>query len=245
MSVFRVYFDDETTQDGPYIILSQRESHHLLKVRRAREGDGVELFDGKGVVLRTTLKKPGKQARLQLIGREKQGRPSPELTLAISMIKTKAMDLVVRQVAEMGVVGIEPLITEHSEVRLDERQFQEKRERWEALAIEGCKQSHNPYLPEFRGPCELKKWLKRCKDDDRQHWVASLQEPANRKINTAVQNQQHCILIGPEGDFSEQEYDAIAAAGFRPLSLGHYALRSETAVVSAVSRIHAMVLKNA
>jgi len=239
MSTYRVYYDEETTLEGSIITLSHRESHHLLKVRRARDGERVDVFDGKGVVIETTLKKRSKQARLQVGSREKQARPTTNLTLAVSMLKSKAMDLLVRQATEMGVAVIQPLVTKYSEVRIDKHQFQEKKERWNTIALEACKQSGNPYLPEMREPCELNKWLSRCRDD-RHYWVASLQKGAVAIVKNKVEGNAHCVLIGPEGDFNEQEYEAINRAGFTSLSLGRYVLRSETAVVRALSVILSM-----
>ena len=235
MASHRVYFDEEATIEGPSVILSRRETHHLLRVRRAREGERVDVFDGKGVIIETTLKKRGKQVRLQLLSRQKQSKPSIDVLLAVSALKSKTMDLVIRQATEMGVAAVQVLFTEHSEVDFRKWLFREKKERWESIAIEACKQSGNPYIPEFYEPCELGKWLSQCKDE-RQYWVASLHKTAaGGKIKGS--QKARCVLIGPEGDFSTQEYEAISKAGFESLSLGQYVLRSETAAVKAVSII--------
>lgn len=223
-----------------FITLEKRESHHLVKVFRARVGESVELLDGKGHRYLARLSKAdAKAAVLEIEQVEEVPVPSLEVTLLQAMPKGKAMDLLLRMVTEIGITALRPVYSSQSEVRIPEERIDGKMEKWKATTIEACKQCGLPYLPEVQSPLDLKVWLEEHPPSaDELRIVASL-EAGSRLLLEALSSEGlpgHIVLaVGPEGDFSADEYEALRGAQFVPVRLGDNVLRAETAAAYMLS----------
>lgn len=238
MPDFRV-FCTPPAADPLTIVLSADESHHLVVVNRARSGDPVVAFDGRGTEWNCQLADARKNAATLKVLGTRTAPPLPfQITLAQALPKGPAMDAIVRKATEIGAVRIVPLQTERTQVHFDSDRSERKTEKWKIAALEAAKQCGNPFLPEIIPPQPLADFLAAAAAHDLK-LVASL-HPGATSLKTvlaarATPPRSAVWLIGPEGDFSPAEIGAALAAGFAPITLGPLVLRSETAATYALS----------
>lgn len=229
---------------GDVLTLDREESHHLVKVRRAREGEKVDVLDGAGHVYFTTLlEAKGKRACLRVEG-QRPARPAPfRLSLGLAVLKGKAMEHAIQKATELGAARILPLATENAEVHLDPEREREKRAKWHTVAVESCKQCGNTVVPSIEAVHTLEGALLAANGEAPPlRLIASLHErPVEVDEAVAAYRQREhrlpqeaLVLVGPEGDFTPAEYAAAARTGCTPVTLGPTVLRAETAVAVAL-----------
>jgi 16S rRNA (uracil1498-N3)-methyltransferase len=226
-----------------HLALSAAEAHHAIHVLRLKEGDSVNVFDGRGHEAQCAVSAiAADSVRLKLLA-QTHALPLPcRITLAQAVPK-KNMDLILQKATELGVSAILPLISERTIVQLDE-QDSKKLERWRAVCLEACKQSGNNWLPELQPPQKARDFLADLTERKTSFdlkLIASLQ-PDTRPLKKILADSPRptsassvLILIGPEGDFTPAEFNLAKNAGCLPLSLGPLVLRAETAALFALS----------
>jgi len=242
MSDFRV-FCQPPDREPAELTLSADESHHLVNVIRARTGDTIVAFDGRGTEWVGKLEKADKRAAVIGIRSVLKAKPLPfEITLGQALPKGQIMDAVVRKATELGVARIVPLESARTEVHLEGGRQERKVEKWRTASLEAAKQCGNPWLPEIAPLETAKAFIASARDYDLK-LVASLQ-PSARSLKSALADFRTAErrapvkvlwLIGPEGDFTPAEMNASVAAGFVPITLGPLVLRCETAAIYALS----------
>ena len=211
--------------------LDKEETHHLVRVRRVRPGEAVEVLNGRGAVASCRVDSVDGR-RLSLAVAELHQNPAPRLRrhLLVALPKGKTFPALLHKAVELGVGEITPLVTEHAEVVTD--RAESKRERWESILVEALKQSGNPWLPRLNHPCRLEEALAGSPSGV-QRLCAALQ-PDARPLWSLL-DQELCpegtieVFVGPEGDFSETEYASLRDNGCRFASLGPLVLKVETA----------------
>lgn len=222
-------------------VVEGEEARHALRVMRLRVGDEVELFNGCGAAAVGRIAHTEGTSRMEVL----LLRPLPALppvagiTLALAIPKGANMDLVVQKAVEMGVSRIIPLVTERTIVRLHAGDGEAKAAKWRRTALEACKQCGVNTLPVVETPQAYSEFLQRT-DLPPFKVQCAITESACPLRETLEQGRsagqrEVILLIGPEGDFSPQEYQQGASAGYLPLSLGPIILRVETAVFMAVA----------
>ena len=224
--------------------LTGAEAHHAADVLRVREGETVVVFDGRG----------NEQAvKVASIARDRIGlSPGPvarsqplrcRISLAQAIPKGKNMDLIVQKATELGAAAIFPVLSERVIVRVDREEAESKREKWQRVAIEACKQSGQNFLPEVSLPLTMEALLAAQAAAYELVIIASLQ-PGSRHLkalleeHTAMRGKAPSsvlMLIGPEGDFTPAEINRAMGAGAQPMTLGPIVLRSETAALYSLS----------
>jgi 16S rRNA (uracil1498-N3)-methyltransferase len=211
--------------------LTGEEAHHCRDVLRLQTGDELELFDGRGNAVRCRVGEMSKR-EVQLTALERRNIPALPVgvTLAVAVIK-KNMDFIVQKATELGVAAIVPVVTERTIARPD------KSTRWREIALEACKQCGNNWLPEIAEPVSLKDFLPNAGRFELK-LVAALRPGARPMKSVMAPVRSVCVLVGPEGDFTMGEYEAIGAAGFLPVTLGSLVLRADTAALYALSVVH-------
>ncbi len=238
MAGLRAYVTEALPESGN-VVLGEHETRHLVRSLRAREGDEVLLFDGRGGQWQGVLAEAGRKEAVVAIEAQLPEAPRPMLTLAQALPKGKGMDDIIRRAVEVGVRAIHPLTTDHCEVRLDGDRAAQKREHWHVVAVEACKQSGSAWLPELAMPQRLDLWLEEYHPVETR-FVASLEPGAPRLLEAVADEPEGAlVLVGPEGDFSEREYALIAHYGFTAVRLGDLVLRCETAALYALSVLDA------
>ncbi len=225
------------------IILSVDESHHLVIVNRARPGDTVVAFDGRGTEWICELVSDRKAAATLKVRFHQKAKPLPfEITLGQALPKGSSMDAIVRKATEIGAARIVPLESERTQVHLDADRSDKKIDKWQTAALEAAKQCGNPFLPEITPVQKAAAFMESARGYDLK-LIASLQ-PGAQSLKAVLANfrtAQHRApakvlwLIGPEGDFTPAEMSLSKNAGFEPITLGPLVLRCETAATYALS----------
>jgi 16S rRNA (uracil1498-N3)-methyltransferase len=227
----RCFLTPQTQVNEQTLILDPKETHHLVKVRRIRIGEAVEVLNGKGTLWECVYR-GNANGTLEVIHKTEKPKSPFELNLAIGLPKGNAMESIVQKATEIGVSSIQPLYSEQSDIRLDAEREAKKCLKWEAIAIESLKQCGNRFLPLIHKPILFDRFLDQTMEFTGPKWVAALHSTA-RPIAGMMQEHPTLdrlfCLVGPEGDFSNREYGACFANGWIPASLGENVLRSDTA----------------
>jgi len=226
----RFFLDPDSWGDPTELVGD--EAVHCSRVLRAREGDTIEVFDGEGrwanaVITSVARNKIG----LKIQEVQHAAKPAVRVVLAQAVLKGKAMDWLIQKAVELGVSAIQPLITDHTVVRPQDA----KADKWRRATLEACKQSGQRFLPEVADPIDLGAFLEASQSNSGQlRVVAALAEPRKslrEVISEAEPAEEVIYLVGPEGDLTGAELDALRIKGFQAASLGAQVLRSETAAL--------------
>lgn len=219
-------------------VLSEEESQHCVRVLRYTRGDEILLTDGKGntYIARITNPHP-KHCEFEVLTQEKQQK-AHDFYLHIAIAPTKnieRMEWMVEKCTEIGVDEITPLLCRFSERK------QIRTDRLEKIVLSAAKQSLTPYLPKLNELTDYDTFVRQATEETK--FIAHCYKEDKRELKDEIRRGKSVlVLIGPEGDFSEQEVEEALALGFVPVSLGNSRLRTETAGVVAC---HTAVLMNA
>jgi 16S rRNA (uracil1498-N3)-methyltransferase len=226
------------------LVLDGAESHHCVDVLRLGEGDGVTVFNGRGVEATAEITRAAKKrVELRLVESRNSKPLRCTIALAQAVPKGKNMELVLQKATELGAARIVPLLTERTVVQLDAADAARKQEKWREVVVEACKQCGQNWLPEVRRPVSLREFFA-AQDGCDLKLVASLQPDARHLKEVlagyaaAHGGERPCsalILIGPEGDFSPEEIALALDQGCQPITLGPIVLRTETAAIYCLS----------
>jgi 16S rRNA (uracil1498-N3)-methyltransferase len=223
--------------------LSGAEAHHARDVLRMKRGDRSVLFNGRGREITAEI--------VDLTCHEVHFRRLQEtetppfrcrITLGQAIPKGKNMDLIVQKAVEIGAAEIAPLISERTIVDLDKKEAEQKKAKWQQIAIEAAKQCGQNWLPQVHPPRKLKDFFSDAGDFDLR-LIGSLQPDAiHLKKILADYTDQHrdrprnvLMLVGPEGDFTPAELALSKTHGCLPITLGPIILRVETAAIYCLS----------
>jgi len=220
-------------REGHTIYLTDQEANHCTKVLRKTEGSTIHALDGKGAeytAVITEIKKGSVEARIEEENIYESDKKMPHL--AFGIIKHPGrLDWLIEKVTEVGVCRITPLVCRRSEKR------RVKKERLEKIILSASKQSkayHFPVLDEPMTPAELLADL-----DHAKGYIASWGPDVPELSKMSDDIDHPCMLIGPEGDFTDEELTTFVNAGFQRVNLGRKRLRAETACVAACTLLMA------
>src|SRR5476649_1394706 len=177
MPDFRAFCTPATAEPAE-LTLSPDESHHLVAVNRARPGDTVVAFDGRGTEWICELTADKKTAAVLKVRFKQKIKPLPyEITLGQALPKGPFMDAIVRKATELGAARIAPLESERTQVHLDGDRSEKKIEKWQTAALEAAKQCGNPWLPQIGAVTAASAFMESAKGYDLK-LIASLQPGA-------------------------------------------------------------------
>ena len=217
--------------------LTGDEARHLSQVLRGKAGDAITVFDGNGRrASAKVLEVSRDRVSLEIFEVVSSAPAQPRITLAQAIPKGKTMDLIVQKAVELGVAGIEPLVTRHTIVQPGDG----KSEKWTRVALEACKQCGQDTLPEISPAVAFETWIADTSKISGLKLIASLAlgaQPMREVLRAHPATTEATILVGPEGDFSPEETNAALATGFIPVSLGNIVLRVETASLFCISAL--------
>lgn len=233
------------------LVLDKGGSRHFAGVLRLKEGDEVELFDGMGASATFRIS-PGSRPSALVLERTGEPRrvppPKCNLVLAIAVTKGGRMDWSVEKAVELGTTEILPVLSSRSVVRFrSDAEAAEKRARWERIAIDAARQSHAMYLPKVHLPVSFDEAVARLGDCSQIITGALVPDAAPlREVLSAMRAMPPpgsvAWVVGPEGDFTWEEYGKLRAAGSRMASLGSLVLRAETAAIYGLCVLNAEFL---
>ena len=235
MPLRRLYVAEKLAP-GAELRLGGEAARYLGRVLRLRAGDSVNLFNGDDGEWSATISAFGKE-RVALAVHESVGNaaePSLSIHLVQGISRGERMDFVVQKATELGVSRITPVLTDHGVVKLDSKRAGKRRLHWQRVAESACEQSGRVNPPHVDAPIPLNDWLGTRRNGSSTDLVLS---PLAGQPLTRVGRPDGglCLLIGPEGGFSEREYDDAGLAGFEAVTLGPRVLRTETAAVAAIA----------
>ncbi|WP_163323600.1 16S rRNA (uracil(1498)-N(3))-methyltransferase [Draconibacterium mangrovi] len=217
------------TISGAEVILDETESKHAVRVLRLKEGDEIELVDGKGGFYRARITDANpKKCQLSIIESQTEfGKKDFHLHIAIAPTKNiDRTEWFLEKCTEIGIDEVTPLLTEHSERKVI------KPERLEKILVSAMKQSVKAYLPKLNELTKLSDLLTQATETKK--FIAHCNEGEKPHLKNVVKpGEEVLILIGPEGDFSPEEVELALENGFEAISLGNARLRTETAGVVA------------
>lgn len=241
-SMHRFYLPPEHAKGGR-LQLDGREAHHGLKVLRLQPGETVTVLDGAGHEYLCKVETISRQT-LSLEVMEMRSVPAPPcpITLLVAIPKGKIIESIIQKSVELGAHRIVPLLTERVVTQLDDEGSEQKREKWQQIAIEAIKQCGAPWLPRIEAPQTIADWLARGETIELP-LVGALTSPRHHPRECFAQFQRRHgrpplsagIWIGPEGDFTGEELQVIQQSGAHPITLGNLTLRVETAAIYGLS----------
>ena len=232
MRIPRIYLPQHLETNSE-ISLDSRSAHYLATVLRMKPGMMLMAFDGSGLEFPGTLTDISKKSGVVSLGEGKNpGTESPlETHLVIGISRGERMDFVIQKSTELGVTVIQPLFTEHCEVKLDDKRADKRRVHWEQVSISASEQSGRVIPPVVHAPLSLDQWLNQVDCQFR----FLLDQQQHGKLEEIKNPKSIAFLIGPEGGISDNEKALAKDKGFFGLNLGARTLRTETAPVAALS----------
>jgi len=219
------YFDGELTE---LVTLNDEESRHCALSLRLKIGDHILLTNGRGrIALGSCVSLSPKASKINILQVDEVLKPKAMRRLCVAPPKTgERLDWMIEKAIEIGVDEFIFLETQNSE------RSKLNPERLHKIAVSTIKQSKQAYLPEFLGIIKWKDFLSSNLKGDK--FIAHVSDSSLVPLLTKSISNQYAgvnILIGPEGDFTNEEVSAAIAAGFKEVSLGPNVLRTETAAV--------------
>ncbi|RMG01349.1 MAG: 16S rRNA (uracil(1498)-N(3))-methyltransferase [Nitrospirae bacterium] len=234
MSTRRRIIDPSVSSAKEELTVSGDNLHYLRNVLRVKEGNDVEVLDGKGGVYMGVIKSVGKkELAIMLLRRETPDiEPSVNIHLLQPLLKGEKMDLVIQKTTELGIRGIIPVVTEHSVPR-----GTRKIDHWRKVAMEAVRQCGRTAVPEVEDVMGLEEAIGLL-PEEAQKYV--FHEKGGKNLGDAVVKKESkkssiFLLTGPEGGLSEREVNMSVSSGFEPVNLGRRILRAETATIVAVT----------
>jgi 16S rRNA (uracil1498-N3)-methyltransferase len=202
------------------------EAKHAIRVKRVREGDTIRVLDGKGHAWQAGVLEARKSLVLELGERDVLPDVRPRLELATATPKGGRVDKMIDQLGQLGVAAWRPLNTQLGVVEPGAN----KLERLRRIADETVKQAVLPRPLRIEADLDLHAALEPASFDGPIVVADAMGKPYDPTGADHIR-----LLIGPEGGFTEQEYESMSGRGVRLMSLGTTVLRIETAAVAAAS----------
>ena len=232
MSNIRLFFSNTLSADTTDS-LDKSQSHYLAKVMRIKESEVFSIFNQNGEWEAKVLKISKGIVEFKTVKQLRKKESSKELWLAFSPIKSNYQNFMIQKATELGVTKFLPIIFDRTVVR------KINNERLEKIVIEASEQSNRLNVAEIEKAQNLKNFL----NSNSMDLIFTDLNSDNKKIDKSkLTDKPICIIIGPEGDFSEAEREEILSfKGVQSLKINENILRSETAVISAISIINYVI----
>ena len=232
MSNIRLFFSD-TLSANMIDKLDKGQSHYLSKVMRAKENEIFSLFNKEGEWEAKVLGISKNIVEFKIIKKLRQKEITKELWLAFSPIKSNYQNFMLQKATELGVTKFLPIIFDRTVVR------KINKDRIEKIVIEASEQSNRINVPTIEEAQDLNSFLKKNVMD---LIFTDLNSNIKKIDKSKFTDKPVCIIIGPEGDFSETEREKILSfKGVQPIKINENILRSETAVISAISIVNYVI----
>ena len=229
MGNIRLFFSNSITT-GMTDMLDKFQSHYLNKVMRIKENEFFSLFNNKGEWEAKILKISKGLVEFEIIKQIRQKENMKDLWLAFSPIKSNYQNFMIQKATELGVTKFLPIIFERTIVRSINIK------RLKKIVIEASEQSNRINIPLIEQTQNLESFL----NSNLVDLIFTDLNSTNKKIDKSkLTNKPTCIIVGPAGDFSELEREKILTfTGVQAVKINDNILRSETAVISAISIVN-------
>ena len=232
MSNIRLFFKESLSLNLT-AKLYKSQFHYVNKVMRIKVGEVFSLFNNSGEWEAKILTISKSIVEFNIIKQLRQKENVKDLWLAFSPIKSNYFNFMIQKATELGVTKFIPIIFDRTIVR------KINKERLEKIIIEAAEQSNRINVPSIEEPQSLKIFL----SNEKMDLIFTDLNSQNKKIDLdKLTNNPTCVIIGPEGDFSEEEREKILSfKGVQPIKINENILRSETAVISTLSIVSYLI----
>ena len=230
MSNIRLFHPENITENTTGL-LSKEHTHYVINVMRLKRGSNLNFFNKNGEWLSEIVFLNKDRLEVKFLNKIKEPTNISNIELAICLVKKAPMETILQKATELGVSKIVPIISDRTEIK--ELNF----ERANKIVVEATEQSNQMSPPEISKVTKLKNYIEAL--ESKILFFADVNssnklEPKNFKLGIT-----NCILIGPEGDFSPTEREIISKkSNVIPFSLSKNILRTDTAVISAISLVN-------
>ena len=231
MSNIRLYHLGRISENTTSL-LSKEHTHYVANVMRLKRGSNINFFNKDGEWVSEIIFLEKDRVEVKFLNKVKESKKLSNIELAICLVKKNPMEMILQKAAELGVAKITPIISERTEIK--ELNY----ERANKIVIESIEQSNQLTPPLISDVIRLNDFINNLKDSTKLLF-ADVNSKDNLKLKDLKSEDFQTILIGPEGDFSPSERELILGySNVIPFSLSKNILRSDTAVISAISLVN-------
>ncbi|MDU8887000.1 16S rRNA (uracil(1498)-N(3))-methyltransferase [Yeosuana sp. MJ-SS3] len=224
----QLFYNPDVTESTVEFTFPKDESKHIAKVLRKKQGDELQITNGRGWLFSAEIILADiKLCKAKIVSKKLQDKKPYNLHLVVAPTKMNdRYEWFLEKATEIGIDTITPIICDHSERKVI------KTDRFEKILQSAMKQSLNCFLPKLKQPITFKDFV--TKDFTGQKFIAHCEDTERKSLKKVLKSQTDIIiLIGPEGDFSVKEIEMAMANNFIPVTLGKTRLRTETAAIVA------------
>ena len=215
-----------------HIVMNEIDSKHISRSFRKNIGDNIRITNGLGCVCNAEIIEKGKKIKVKIKGVEKFESPNFSIHVALSPLKNiSRFEWFVEKATELGISQITPIVCEHSEKK------KVNTERLERISISSLKQSNQFFKPKINPISTFENFILNSED---QLLMANL-KTSNKFSENLFTKPNICLMIGPEGGFSDKEIYLAKKQDIKEVTLGNSRLRSETAAIYGMSIIRSII----
>ena len=230
MSTVRLHYPENIIKNSTSL-LSKEHTHYVINVMRLKRGSNLNFFNKDGEWLSEIIFLDRDRAEVKFLDKIKEPTNISNIELAICLVKKAPMETILQKATELGVSKIVPIISDRTEIK--ELNF----ERANKIVVEATEQSNQMSPPEISKVTKLKNYIEAL--ESKILFFADVNSNNKLEPKSFKSNITNCILIGPEGDFSPSEREYILKkSNVIPFSLSKNILRTDTAVISAISLVN-------
>lgn len=235
------FFIDSKNVNTNVAVISDKENYnHIVKSLRAKIGENILLIDENQIQYEGVIEKiTTNSIEIKITKNYKSNRSLQfKLYLAQSPLRSEAQSLIIEKATELGVEGVYPVFTDNC--ALKKSVVKQKVQKWQKIMLEASKQCERAYVPTCFEPSDLDSLLKSTYFD---RVLAFTERDANFNLkpylaqNPIKKDEKILVIIGPEGGFSQREFEYFNKNKITTLSLGNLILKAETAVITALGNI--------
>ena len=227
----RLYHPDSILENNTSL-LSKEHTHYIVNVMRLKRGSKLNFFNKNGEWKSEIIFLNNDRVEVRFLEKIKEVNNLSKTELAICLVKKNPMDTILQKATELGINKIIPIVSERTEVK------ELNLDRAKKIVIGATEQSNQLVPPEIVDVIKLKDFLQNF-DENSKILFADINSKENLKAEDFKNVKSFCILIGPEGDFSAAERELILQnRAVKPFTLSKNILRSDTAVISAISLVN-------
>jgi 16S rRNA (uracil1498-N3)-methyltransferase len=225
-------FHPENIIENTTSLLSTEHTHYIVSVMRMKRGSNINFFNKNGEWSSEIVFLDRDRVEVKFLNKLKEPTKNSNIELAICLVKKSPMDTILQKATELGVSKIIPIVSERTEVK--ELNF----ERANRIVVEATEQSNQLIPPQISEITKLKDFLKDLSGSSKLLF-ADVNSKDKLKAEALKEAKTLSVLIGPEGDFSPSERELILSnSNAVPFTISRNILRSDTAVISAISLVN-------
>ena len=235
------FYIPQIDHDTSLIEVFNPEYNHIVNVKRKRSNDIIRFTNGNGILGDGQIVDiSNKRIKLKILTKKQIPNTKPKLALAFSLLKRKNSQMIVEKLTELGVKEFFPMLTERTVKKGSKNTI----EKFYKTAISAIKQCDNAYLPQIN---KIRSFTKTIEIIKSKGYIPIYASEIQKEIflkEIINPNCSYCILIGPEGGFSNSEFEYLDESNIDSFSISNHILRAETASIASVSQISSIYLQS-